>query len=166
MCIRDRSYTDAGVVATDSTDGDLSTFVVVNNPVDTRVLGEYTVTYDISDFSGNMGIQLQRNVSVRDTRRPEMTLVGAVQPEVEVGREYSDAGATAVDEFEGNLTGSIKVDNQVDTKTPGYYMVLYNVADSSGNKAEQLVRRVVVVDRLAPVITPVSYTHLRAHGPY
>ena len=147
------SYTDAGVVATDSTDGDLSTFVVVKNPVDTRVLGEYTVTYDISDFSGNMGIQRQRKVSVRDTIRPEMTLVGAVQPEVEVGREYSDAGATAVDAFEGNLTGSIKVDNQVDTKTPGYYMVLYNVADSSGNKAEQLVRRVVVVDRLAPVIT-------------
>ena len=150
------SYTDAGVVATDSTDGDLSTFVVVKNPVDTRVLGEYTVTYDISDFSGNMGIQRRRNVSVRDTRRPEMTLVGAVQPEVEVGREYSDAGATAVDAFEGNLTGSIQVDNQVDTKTPGYYMVLYNVADSSGNKAEQLVRRVVVVDRLAPVITLVG----------
>jgi len=150
------SYTDAGVVATDSTDGDLSTSVLVGNPVDTRRPGEYTITYDVADSSGNKAIQRQRIISVRDTQRPEMTLVGAVELEVEVGREYSDAGATAVDEFEGNLTGIIKVDNQVDAKIPGYYVVLYNVADSSGNQAEQLVRQVVVVDRIPPVITLVG----------
>ena len=85
-----------------------------------------------------------------------MTLVGADEIEVEVGREYSDAGATAVDAFEGNLTGSIQVDNQVDAATPGYYVVLYNVEDSSGNQAEQLVRQVIVVDRIPPVITLVG----------
>ncbi|MDP6679581.1 MAG: DUF5011 domain-containing protein, partial [Verrucomicrobiota bacterium] len=150
------SYTDAGVVAIDSTDGDLSAAVLTVNPVDTRRPGEYTITYDVADASGNPAIQRQRIVSVRDTQRPELTLVGAVEIEVEVGREYSDAGATAVDAFEGNLTGSIEVDNQVDAATPGYYVVLYNVTDSSANQAEQIVRRVVVVDRVPPVITLVG----------
>ncbi|MDP6215221.1 MAG: DUF5011 domain-containing protein, partial [Acidimicrobiales bacterium] len=150
------SYIDVGVVATDSTDGDLSAAVVVLNSVDTRWPGEYKVVYDVADSSGNRAIQLQRSVSVRDTQRPKMTLVGVDELEIEVGREYSDAGATAVDAFEGNLTGSIQVDNQVDAATPGYYVVLYNVADSSGNQAEQLVRRVVVVDRTPPVVTLVG----------
>ena len=146
------SYVDAGVVATDSTDGDLSSAVFADNPVDTRRTGEYTITYDVADSSGNKAIQRQRIISVRDTQRPEMTLVGADEIEIEVGRKYSDAGATALDEFEGNLTGGIQVDNQVDAATPGDYVVHYNVEDSSGNQAEQLVRQVVVVDRIAPVI--------------
>ena len=41
----------------------------------------------------------------------------------------------------------------VDESIPGSYVVLYNVADSSGNQAEQLVRRVFVVDRIPPIIT-------------
>ncbi len=103
------SYADAGVVVTDSTDGDLSTAVLVDNPVDTRMPGEYTITYDVADSSGNKAIQRQRIVSVRDTQRPEITLVGADEIEVEVGREFSDAGATAEDVFEGNLTESLQV---------------------------------------------------------
>ena len=146
-------YEDPGVIVTDYVDKGLNKFLRVKNPVDIRRLGEYIITYDVVDSSGNKAVSLEREVSVRDTIMPEMYLVGEAALEFEVGREYSDAGATAVDAFEGNLTGSIKVDNQVDTTKPGQYEVLYNVADSSGNKAEQLVRRVVVVDRLAPVIT-------------
>ena len=109
------------------------------------------IIYDVEDSTGNKAVRLEREVSVRDTLRPEMLLVGEAVLELEVGREYSDSGATAVDAFEGNMTGSIKVDNQVDTTKPGQYEVRYNVEDGSGNKAEQLLRQVVVVDRIAPV---------------
>ena len=50
-------------------------------------------------------------------------------------------------------TGAIQVNDLVEQSIPGSYVVLYNVADSSGNQAGQLVRRVVVVDRIPPIIT-------------
>ena len=147
------AYEDPGVIVTDFVDEDLNEFVQVNNPVDIRRLGEYVITYDVEDSTGNKAIRLEREVLVRDTRRPEMLLVGEAVLELEVGREYSDAGATALDAFEGNLTGSIKVDNQVDAITPGSYTVTYSVSDAAGNAAVEVVRTVNVGDRTAPVIT-------------
>ena len=154
------SYVDEGVVATDTTDGDLSDSVVLVNRVDVRNPGEYTITYDVSDSSGNQSDQIKRVVSVRDSQRPVLALIGDVEVEIEVGKEYSDAGATASDAFEGNLTGSIQVNDLVDESIPGSYVVLYNVADSSGNQAEQLVR-LVVVDRIPPIITLVGNAVLK-----
>ncbi len=42
------TYTDAGATATDSVDGDLTTRIRVDNPVNTAVVGTYTVTYNVS----------------------------------------------------------------------------------------------------------------------
>jgi hypothetical protein len=58
---------------------------------------------------------------------------------------------------DGNLTSSIMVaGDSVDTNTAGTYNVTYNVSDSSGNPAIQVVRKVEVqpvVDNTPPVIT-------------
>ena len=131
-------YNDLGAVASDSFEGDLTGNIQVSNSVDVRKTGQYIVTYDVSDASGNKANQAVRSVEIKDTLVPVITLIGEVELQIEVGREYSDAGATAVDEFEGNLTGSIQVDNWVDETKPGQYEVRYNVEDSSGNQAEQL----------------------------
>lgn len=42
-----------GVMATDDTDGDLTSAIVVAGTVDVAVAGEYTVTYTVSDAAGN-----------------------------------------------------------------------------------------------------------------
>jgi hypothetical protein len=58
------AYDDAGATAADNIDGDISTRVVVNNPVNTAVVGAYTVTYNVQDFAGNPATQVTRTVNV------------------------------------------------------------------------------------------------------
>lgn len=58
-------YTDAGATAMDSTDGDLTSRIVVANPVNTALIGTFTVTYSVSDQSGNAATPLTRTVTVQ-----------------------------------------------------------------------------------------------------
>jgi hypothetical protein len=44
-------YTDAGATALDTVDGDRTANIITVNPVNTNVLGTYTVTYNVSDIS-------------------------------------------------------------------------------------------------------------------
>ena len=60
----DSPYADAGATATDSTDGDLTSRIVVVNPVNTALLGTFTITYSVSDLSGNVATPVTRTVTV------------------------------------------------------------------------------------------------------
>ena len=44
----DSPYTDAGATATDTTDGDLTSRIVVVNPVNTALIGTATITYSVT----------------------------------------------------------------------------------------------------------------------
>ena len=146
-------YSDLGAVATDSFEGDLSSNIVVSNPVDIRKTGKYIVTYDVADSSGNKAAQVSRAVEVKDTLPPVITLIGQSEMTLKVGKPYIDAGATAADSFDGSLNDSLSIGNLVDSSKPGTYKVTYDVEDSSGNKATQIVRSVVVVDDESPLIS-------------
>jgi VCBS repeat-containing protein len=61
----DGTYSDAGATASDEQDGDLTSRIVVTNPVNTTVLGTYTVTYAVSDRSGNAAVPVTRTVNVQ-----------------------------------------------------------------------------------------------------
>lgn len=86
----------------------------------------------------------KKNTST-DKTLPVITLNG---PEhVYVGKEttYNDAGATALDETDGDITSQIIVYNPVDANTVGAYYVTYNVSDKAGNAAVELKRKVDVM---------------------
>jgi hypothetical protein len=70
-----------------------------------------------------------------------------------VGSSYTDAGATANDNVDGDISANIVVNNPVDTTTLGTYTVTYNVSDAAGNAAAEVTRTVHVVDTTAPAIT-------------
>jgi hypothetical protein len=59
------SYSDAGATASDATDGDLTSRIITTNPVDTAVIGTYTVTYNVTDRSGNAASPVTRTVRVQ-----------------------------------------------------------------------------------------------------
>lgn len=88
-----------------------------------------------------------------DTTPPVITLTGASTVQVTQGTTYTDAGATATDDTDGNITSSIVTVNNVNTANVGAYTVTYNVSDAAGNAATQVTRTVNVV---AP--TPVNNT--------
>ena len=148
------TYTDAGASADDDCDGALT--VVVNNPVNDNVVGVYTITYNVTDGEGNAATQMTRTVTVQDTLKPVITRLGQEFVYVPLYESYTDSGATAADQCDGNLTTSIIVVNPVDTNTPGSYLVTYNVTDAEGNAATQVTRTVIVSDTQQPTIASVT----------
>lgn len=77
---------------------------------------------------------------------PEITLTGDAAMTVAVDAVYVDAGATASDAEDGDITSSIVVGGDiVDTSVAGVYTISYDVSDSKGLAATQ-VERVVTVE--------------------
>ena len=140
------TYADAGATASDNVDGDITTSIVVVNPVNTATVGEYTVTYNVSDAAGNAAVQVTRTVNVVDTTVPVLTLEGDAVVTIEVNEIYTDDGATALDNYDGDITTFIVVVNPVNTAIVGEYTVTYNVSDAAGNAAVQVTRTVIVED--------------------
>jgi len=149
----DAPYTDAGATALDNYDGYITPAIVVVNTVNTAIVGTYTVTYNVSDISGNPAVQVTRTVNVVDTTVPVITLTGDAVVTIEVDAPYTDAGATALDNYDGDITPAIVVVNTVNTAIVGNYTVTYNVSDAASNAAVQVTRTVNVVDTTVPVIT-------------
>jgi Metallo-peptidase family M12B Reprolysin-like/GEVED domain/Bacterial surface protein, Ig-like domain/MAM domain, meprin/A5/mu/Secretion system C-terminal sorting domain/Fibronectin type III domain len=151
------SYTELGATATDNIDGDLTSSIVIGgDAVNTSLPGVYVVTYNVSDAAGNAAAEVTRTVTViADTTAPVITLVGASTINLEQGDSYSDQGATATDNVDGNLTSSIVVGGDtVNTNVVGSYVITYNVSDAAGNAAVEVTRTVNVnQDSTIPVIT-------------
>ncbi len=80
-----------------------------------------------------------------DTTAPVITLNGASTISIEIGGTYTDQGATALDDIDGDISGTILVVNPVDTNTIGTYTVTYNVSDTALNPALEVVRTVNVI---------------------
>ena len=150
------TYTESGATASDNYDGDITADVVIGGECRYKYRRKYTVTYNVSDDAGNAATEVTRTVNVTDTTAPVITLVGDAQITVEVGTTYTDLGATASDNYDGDITADINVTNPVDTSVIGSYTVTYNVDDSNGNAATGVTRTVNVTDTTAPVITLVG----------
>lgn len=122
-----------------------------------RIETEGTYVAEIRPYTGGDMItrefEIKRNQVDEDTIKPELSLNGESRVEVEKGQEYSDAGATAIDNKDGDLTSEIivKITNpqgnvvySVDTNVIGTYTIKYNVSDAAGNAADEVQRQVVV----------------------
>jgi uncharacterized protein YjbI with pentapeptide repeats len=141
-------YIDQGATALDTIEGNLTSSLVTINTVDTNATGTYTVTYDVTDASGNVATQVVRTVHViatPDTTAPVITLVGTTPVTVLVNTSYVDQGATALDDTDGDITSSIVTASTVTINATGTYAVTYTSTDSSGNIATS-TRTVNVID--------------------
>ena len=86
-----------------------------------------------------------------DTTAPVITLNGVSELTINTGDTYTDAGATATDNVDGDITSSIAVVNPVDTSTAAEYTITYNVSDAAGNYAVE-VKRLIHVAVYVPKI--------------
>lgn len=129
-------YVDDGATIDDG-----SVVVVDNSSLDLNEVGNYTITYDANDSSGNVAIQQTRNVEVVDTTAPVITIdsptsSGTYYPTTKISLEatanedvssweYSfDAGANRT---AFNLTDEIN-------KSIGTYTLTIYGTDSEGNE--------------------------------
>ena len=88
--------------------------------------------------------------SSNDTTAPIITLNGQAIATVNLNSTYTDAGATALDDVDGDLTSSIVTTGAVNTSIEGNYIITYTVSDSAGNTATT-TRQVIVEDDGNPV---------------
>lgn len=134
------TYQEEGYFALDNYDGDISTNVKVEEK-------DGKVYYAVADSSGNVAFA-ERTIIYKDVIAPVITLKGGKTVTLYVGGNYSEAGYSAVDECDGDVTGKVTVEGSVNPQEAGTYTVVYKVADSSGNVAE--VKRTVKVKNVVP----------------
>ena len=172
--IQGTSYSEAGATALDNKDGDISSKIQIggetvkpDSPVNTR----FIITYNVSDDAGNAAAQVTRTVTIvekEDTIDPVITLIGATTVEVIQGSTYVEAGATATDNKDGNITANIVIaGDTVNTQaSPGStFTITYNVADKAGNPAIEVTRTVSIIadPNSAHVIPPISAADITAY---
>jgi hypothetical protein len=139
------SFTDPGASASDDVDGDISANIIVTGTVDENALGTYQLTYSVSDSGSNQATPINRTVNVFDDVFPIITLNGKANMAFIAGDGFSDPGASASDNFDGNLTASLNISGNVDSDTPGIYSLTYDVSDTAGNAASSVLGTVSVI---------------------
>lgn len=69
----------------------------------------------------------------KDKTSPVITILGDNPETICVDQTYIDAGATALDNEDGDLTDQIEITINVDNTQPGTGHVSYSVTDNAGN---------------------------------
>lgn len=141
------TFTDPGATAIDAYGVDItSDIVIAGDTVDTNTAGTYIITYNVSDDTGKAASEVTRTVIVAaDIVAPVITLTGSDTINVTLGDAFTDPGATATDNVDGDITTSIVVSGDtVDVNTAGTYTITYNVSDAAGNPATEVTRTVTV----------------------
>jgi hypothetical protein len=80
----------------------------------------------------------------KDVTAPVITLKGVNPVTSPKDSVYHDAGATALDDVDGDISANITATSAVDIHTIGDYTVKYNVSDAAGNTATEVTRTVKV----------------------
>ena len=129
--------------------------IFVENSID---LGQYTFQFSNVVLSSETNQNISSDAPsvgyiyvTEDSIAPVITLLGDAAVSIEVGDTYIDAGATAKDNYDGDITSNIVTVSNVDTAIVGSYTVTYDVSDANGNAAATVTRIVTVEDALSVV---------------
>jgi len=129
--------------------------IFVENSID---LGQYTFQFSNVVLSSETNQNISSDAPsigyiyvTEDSIAPVITLLGDATVSIEVGDTYIDAGATAKDNYDGDITSNIVTVSNVDTAIVGIYTVTYDVSDANGNAAFTITRIVSVEDALSMV---------------
>ena len=97
-------------------------------------------------YTDSVGPQTANNnpaaVLILDTTKPVITITGSNPAYIALSGTYTDAGATATDNYDSTL--AITSVSNVNTATAGTYTVTYTSQDSSANQATAKTRTVIV----------------------
>lgn len=128
----------------------LNSSIVVSGYVDTKTIGNYTLTYTVSDVAGNT-TSLQRHVCVEDNSPP--TIIAPIDTNIQIGSIWFDP-TTTIDSYDEHpvLMKEWKLNHPVNTFAKTIYTVTYRSYDQSMNEAEPVTINYRVDDFIAPVI--------------
>ncbi len=163
------AYIDAGAVAMDPSEGDISYKMVKTSDLDSCTTGIYSITYDVTDASGNKAASKTRTVIVvLDKTPPVLTITSANPVYIEADRAtcstpYTAPNATATDNLNGNISNAIVVTGSVDKCVLGTYTLNYYVQDVAGNSVSKDLT-VIVRDTKVPTINPLGSENVQINS--
>lgn len=104
--------------------------------------GEYT--FNVRDEAGNISF-IKAIVENIDGDKPYIKLKGLSYLSIFQDEVYIEAGYTAIDNVDGDLTSNVVVEGTVETSVAGIYTLRYKVSDAVGNISEE-IRKVKVLN--------------------
>jgi PKD repeat protein len=148
------TFVEPGYNAFSNTGINITGQVVVTGNIDTTRLGSYFRQYSITDAFGFNNTK-RRVVIVRDTEKPVIrTITGRDTVDHQINTAYDDEiYVEATDNYWGISASQLQRTGSVNVNQQGIYTIRYNVADGSGNQANEYTLRVFVRDLIPPVIT-------------
>ena len=120
-----KEYNEEGYNALDNYDGDI-TNLVSKDVMDDKIL------YFVRDSSGNYAAK-ERTIIKGDKESPKIILNGNQEITLLLNQEYTEFGATAQDNCDGDVSASLKIEGSVDTSNLGEYTITYKATDTKGN---------------------------------
>ena len=132
-------YSELGYSAYDSKSNDLTNRVVVKSNLNTDKIGEYQISYNI----GN--ITKVRYVSVIEGGKTEIKLNGNDEVYLLKGSNYTEDGYQAIDTVDGDITGKVITNNNINIDKTGEYSITYFTTNSAGVYTFA-IRKVIVFD--------------------
>ena len=127
---------------------DVSDNVKIIGEIDYNTLGEYEIEYEVPMLFGKY--YEKHMIRVVDKTSPDIILNGEEILNLSYTKEYEEIGATATDNYDGDITDKINIErkeiseNQIEIK--------YTVLDNAGNTSSK-TRIVNFIDDIAPDIT-------------
>lgn len=123
----------------------------------------YTAYIDCGNYYKTKGYSKEetstttKTTTTKDVEKPDLTLNGGDTISVEKDSNFTDPGAKAIDNVDGDITSNIKVSGSVDTSKIGTYTITYEITDAAGNK-EKKARKVTVVPKTTTTTTKKTTT--------
>ncbi|WP_291286979.1 S8 family serine peptidase [Flavobacterium sp.] len=90
-----------------------------------------------------------------EAAKPVITLSGEAAVSIDKGCVYKDAGYTAKDNLNTDITTSVVVSGTVDVNSPGQYVITYTVKDAAQNESK-ITRTVTVSSTACTLGVPVN----------
>jgi hypothetical protein len=133
-------YIDAGAIASDTEDGEITSSIIMSNRIKVNIAGTYAVKYTVTDSGGGSASSM-RMVIVNAA--PVITLNKSKAISIIAGSGYAEYDVSATDKEDGIITSKIKIFVSNNTSIIGSYNITYIVTDSAG--ATATLTRVVKV---------------------
>ncbi len=95
--------------------------------------------WNVASFYPRSSLMAEYSINIEppadDTIAPIITLKGSNHIVLALDSDFTDPGATASDNVDGNISDKITTDSNLDTSTLGQYKIIYRVSDAAGNSS-------------------------------